>query len=69
MAMTMAPTASMFFDIGIIEINTTDPAQKLSRLRPYINLIEESVVMGGEVASEFWLRSAMWFAKASQRYR
>ncbi len=23
--------------------------------------------MGGEVVSEFWLRSAMWFAKASKR--
>ncbi len=47
--------------------NTIDPAQKLSRLQPYINLIEESVVKGGEEVSEFWLRSAMWFAKASKR--
>ncbi len=47
--------------------NTRDPAQKLSLLRPYIKLIEELVVMDGDEVSEFWLRSAMWFAKASKR--
>ncbi len=47
--------------------NTRDPAKKLSRLQLYINLIEESVVMGREEVSEFLLRSAMWFAKASKR--
>ncbi len=47
--------------------NTRDPAQKLSLLRPYVNLIEELVVMDGDEVSKFWLRSAMWFAKASKR--